>query len=102
MRGFHKRHASKARFHLIVYGHKACGLSLWLKRVLTQQGIEHEWRDVRSGEPRFAEELTELAHGNLSVPTVIFPDGKIMVEPQPDQVLDELRPHRSKEMPKST
>ncbi len=79
--------------HLIVYGHGDCALSLWLALSLKENHIEHEWRDVRKGEPRFKGELKELTHGNLSVPTVIFPDGTVMVEPRPDQVLDKLRRH---------
>ncbi len=76
--------------HLVVYGHQNCYLSRSLKRELEEKRIEFEWRDVNEGEPRFKDELRALARGNLSVPTVIFADGTVMVEPRPAQVLDKL------------
>jgi mycoredoxin len=79
---------------LIVYGHDLCGQSQLLKRALHDHHIEHEWRDVLTGDPRFRDELEELARGNLSVPTVIFPDGTVIVEPRPSQVLNHLQAGR--------
>lgn len=63
-----------------------------LADVLTEHHIEHERRDVQDGEPRFQDELRQLARGYLSVPTVIFPDGTVMVEPWPEDVLGKLKP----------
>ena len=77
---------------LIVYGHNFCGLARMLADALAEHHIEHEWRDVRDGEPRFRDELRQLARGYLSVPTVIFPDGTVMVEPWPEDVLGKLKP----------
>ncbi|MGB8645553.1 MAG: glutaredoxin domain-containing protein [Anaerolineae bacterium] len=76
---------------LIVYGRHSCGRSHWLYQELENNHIDFEWRDIVMGEPRFKEELKALARGNLSVPTVIFPDGSVMVEPRPDQVLSRLQ-----------
>jgi mycoredoxin len=76
---------------LIVFGHDNCGLSRWLAQELEHEQIAHEWRDVLKGDPRFKEELKELAHGYLSVPTVVFPDGTVMIEPRPDEVMSRLR-----------
>ncbi|MCB9134697.1 MAG: NrdH-redoxin [Anaerolineales bacterium] len=75
---------------LIVYGHDFCGQSRQLVRVLNEKEIEYEWRDIRNGDPAWKDELLALAHGFLSVPTVIFPDGKVLVEPWPDEVLARL------------
>lgn len=76
--------------HLIVYGHDFCGQAILLSKALEEREIEFEWRDIRRGEPRFQDELRELAHGYLSVPTVVFPDGSVMVEPLPNEVLGKL------------
>lgn len=76
---------------LIVYGHDYCGQARQLVRVLNQKEIEYEWRDIRNGDPAWKEELLVLAKGFLSVPTVIFPDGKVMVEPWPDEVVARLK-----------
>ena len=79
---------------LIVYGHDYCGQALALKHLLAVYNIQHEWRDVMKGDPRFRNELEKLARGNLSVPTVIFPDGTVIVEPMPSQVLNRLQPRQ--------
>ena len=75
---------------LIVYGHNVCGLARMLAEALAEYHIDHEWRDIADGEPRFKDELRQLARGHLSVPTVVFPDGTVMVEPLPDEVLSKL------------
>lgn len=77
---------------LIVYGRKSCGSARWLSEVLDENSVHYEWRDIALGEPRFQSELRALARGYLSVPTVVFGDGTVMVEPRPDQVLNKLRP----------
>lgn len=79
---------------LVVYGHDYCWQSQLLKKALHDHHIEHEWRDVLTGDPHYQTDLKELARGNLSVPTVIFPDGTVMVEPMPSQVLNRLQPHQ--------
>jgi len=75
---------------LIVYGHNHCPQAGWLKSVLRKNNVQYEWRDVMSGEPDYPDELRSLTGGYLSVPTVIFPDGTVMVEPWPGQVLKKL------------
>lgn len=61
-----------------------------MKTLLTQLGIDFEWRDIADGEPAYREELKPLARGYLSVPTLVFPDGEVMVEPDPKRVLEKL------------
>ena len=75
---------------VIVYGHRYCSQAGWLKCVLNKNRVDYEWRDVHSADAGYADELRSLTGGYLSVPTVIFPDGSVMVEPWPGQVLQEL------------
>jgi len=75
---------------LIVYGHNYCSQASWLKSVLRKNNVQYEWRDIMSGEPDYADELRSLTGGYLSVPTLIFPDGTVMIEPWPGQVLKVL------------
>ncbi len=75
---------------LIVYGHDHCSQAYVLAQALQEHGVEHEWRDVLHGDPAWRDELKSLARGNLSVPTVVFPDGTVMVEPWPRRVLEKL------------
>lgn len=79
---------------LIVYGHDYCGQSLWLKKALRDNNVDHEWRDVLNGDPQYQVDVKKLARGYVSVPTVIFPDGTVMVEPFPSQVLNRLQPRQ--------
>ncbi len=72
---------------LIVYGHQYCADALYLDSYLHKNGVTYEWRDIADGDPRFQQELRLLAGGNLSVPTVVFPDGEVLVEPNPKEVL---------------
>ena len=87
---------------LIIYGHDHCGQARTLVRALNQKELEYEWRDIRNGDPAWKEELRALANGNLSVPTVIFPDGRVMVEPWPEEVFDHLLPSRTSPLNKIT
>jgi mycoredoxin len=75
---------------LIIYGHDYCGQCWALKSALDEKGVAYEWRDVLN-EPRHQVRLKELARGYLSVPTVVFEDGTVMVEPWPNKVLARLR-----------
>ena len=75
---------------LVVYGHNFCAQALVLARALNKNEVDHEWRDIMTGPPEWQAELKSLARGNLSVPTVIFPDGQVMVEPYPNEVMDKL------------
>ena len=75
---------------LIVYGHAYCWQAALLAKALREHQIDHDWRDIIEGDKAYQGELKKLARGYLSVPTVIFPDGTVMVEPLPDQVLDKI------------
>ena len=81
----------QAKSRLIVYGHSYCGQARGLQRVLTEQNIDFEWRDVREGPAEYQDELKKYAKGNLSVPTVVFPDGSVLVEPNAQAVLERLQ-----------
>jgi mycoredoxin len=75
---------------LVVYGHEFCADARRMKDLLEGRGINFEWRDIVDGDPAYREELMPLARGYLSVPTLVFPDGEVMVEPNPRRVLEKL------------
>jgi mycoredoxin len=79
---------------IIIYGHRYCSQAKLLRETLDQRRINYEWRDIREGDPVFQDELRELANGNLSVPTVVLPNGMVLIEPLPGQVLKLLKPAR--------
>jgi len=75
---------------LIVYGHNHCPQAQLLVLALTKHQVEYEWRDIMEGDPQYQAELKKLANGCLSVPTIILPNGTVMVEPWPGSVLKKL------------
>jgi len=76
---------------LIVYGHEYCADAIYLQSYLNRNAIDYEWRDIANGDSHFKDELRLLARGYLSVPTVVFPDGEMLVEPNPREVLARLK-----------
>lgn len=63
-----------------LYGTSWCGDTRRARSVLDQNGIPYEWIDIdKDLEARkFVEEINR---GYRSVPTIVFPDGSILVEP---------------------
>lgn len=80
----------KADEKLVIYTHDYCPQSHMLADALKEVSVEIEWRDVRVGAPKWQEELKSIARGYLSVPTVVFGDGTVMVEPWPQEVMNKL------------
>ena len=76
---------------LVVYGRESCSQSRMLRNLLDKEAVIYEWRDIVQGEEKYQDELRELAGGYLSVPTVVFPDGSVLVEPWPREVFKKLR-----------
>jgi mycoredoxin len=70
-----------------VYGTTWCGDTKRALRIFQEQNIPYEWFDIQKD--KTAEELVkEINNGFKSVPTIVFPDGSILVEPS-NQVLNE-------------
>lgn len=74
---------------IIMYGTSWCGGTRRARRVLEEEKIEYEWIDIDRDEiaARFVE---SVANGYRSVPTLIFPDGSILVEPSTYQLREKL------------
>jgi len=41
-------------------------------------------------DPQGAAFIKEVNHGNRSVPTIVFPDGSVMIEPSTDQLKEKF------------
>lgn len=65
-----------------LYGTPWCGHSAWVRRVLEQAGIPYQWIDI-SQDPAAAAWVESINAGQQRVPTILFPDGEILVEPSP-------------------
>jgi len=55
------------------------------KFVLDSQGANYEWVDIDK-QPSAAETVLELNGGYRIVPTIVFPDGRVLVEPSRRQL----------------
>jgi glutaredoxin-like protein len=74
---------------IIVYGTTWCGDCRRARRFLQNHQIDYEWINI--DQDREAEAyVREVNHGNRSVPTILFPDGSILVEPSNLQLAKKL------------
>jgi glutaredoxin-like protein len=63
-----------------VYGTKWCPDCVRVKQVFHRHNITYTWIDIEQDEKACA--YVEKVNGGLqSVPTIVFPDGSILVEP---------------------
>ena len=65
---------------IIVYGRPGCPMVPPVRTYLEEAGLEYVFLNIRE-DPAAAARLRELAGGFESVPTVVLPDGRVLVEP---------------------
>ena len=63
-----------------VYGTKWCPDCARAKQVLSRHNVPFTWVDIENDE-KALEYVLEVNHGYQTVPTIIFPDGSVLVEP---------------------
>ncbi len=79
---------------IVFYGTTRCGGSSRAKKVLLQRGISYRWVDIDL-DPEGRAEVERINNGYRSVPTIVFPDGEILVEPtlaELEQKISTLKP----------
>ena len=74
---------------IIVYSTDWCGDCRRAKRFLDGHQIAYENVNIEQV-PEAMETVKRLNHGNRSVPTIVFPDGSILVEPSNVQLAQKL------------
>lgn len=74
---------------LMMYTTVWCGFCRNLKSQLARVGIEMAEVDIEKDEAA-AEYVMSVNGGNRTVPTVLFPDGSVMVNPSASQVQQRL------------
>lgn len=65
---------------IVVYATSWCGDCRLAKSVLEKQRARYRWIDI-DREPSAVEKVLKLNGGYRTVPTIIFPDGRVLVEP---------------------
>ena len=63
-----------------VYGTTWCPDCVRAKQVLSKLSVVYDWIDI-SGDAEAIAYVEKVNKGNRSVPTIVFPDGSILVEP---------------------
>jgi mycoredoxin len=63
-----------------VYGTTWCPDCVRAKQVLAKNAVEYDWIDI-SNNPEARVYVEKVNKGYRSVPTILFPDGSILVEP---------------------
>lgn len=75
---------------IIVYGTTWCPDCRRSLRVLDQHQAPYTYVNIED-DAHAAAQVMRLNNGNRSVPTIIFPDGSILVEPSNAALLQKLR-----------
>lgn len=77
---------------MIVYGTEWCGDTRRAKKILNEYQIDYEYINVERDSE--AEKIVkQINNGFRSVPTIIFPDGSIIVEPSNEELKSALIQH---------
>jgi mycoredoxin len=65
---------------IVMYGTSWCPDCRRAQRVLEQHGVAYTYVNIER-DAQAAAYVVELNRGNQSVPTIVFPDGTVLVEP---------------------
>lgn len=74
---------------LKVYGTRWCIDCYRAKRLLDKQAVNYEWIDINLDQTA-QKFVAEVNSGNLSVPTILFPDGTTLSEPSNAELRSKL------------
>ncbi len=80
--------------NLRVIGASWCPDCKRAKTFLGQHRVAYDWVDMEDNDEAIAE-VERVNGGKRSIPTIIFPDGSILVEPSNDELADKLQITRS-------
>ena len=72
------------------YGTSWCGDCRRAKAVFAELQVSYMWIDIDQN-PQAAVFVQQVNHGLRRVPTIIFPDGSILVEPDSERLRAKLR-----------
>ena len=74
---------------ITVYGADWCSDCKRSKRLLDSKNIEYTWVDVDNNEAAL-QTVKSLNQGKRIIPTIVFPNGDILVEPKDSQLSSKL------------
>lgn len=74
---------------IVMYGTAWCSDCRLAKRIFNEQETQFDFVDIDE-DPGAAAEVLRLNNGMRSVPTIIFPDGSVLVEPSRRELMAKL------------
>ena len=74
---------------IVMYGTSWCGDTRRARAYFAKNQIEYQWVDIDYDASGRAI-VEKINHGYRSVPTIIFPDGDILVEPSEEQLIQKF------------
>lgn len=74
---------------ITLYGAPWCGDCRRSRAFLDENKVEYDYIDIDKDE-KAAEKVVEINRGMRSIPTIIFPDGSILVEPSNEELKEKL------------
>lgn len=75
---------------IIVYGTSWCPDCWRAQKAFRTKGVKYTWVDINKDKTGRAY-VEKVNHGMLSVPTILFPDGSMMVEPSTAELHNKLK-----------
>lgn len=79
---------------IVIYGTTWCPDCTRSKRWLEKHGLSYTWYDIEK-DATARDYVVQVNHGKRSVPTILFPDGSILVEPSDTELAQKIE-HVSK------
>ena len=78
---------------IVLYGTSWCPQTARAKRYLVECGAEFKWCDIEEDAEGCAY-VERINGGNRSVPTILFPDGSVLVEPSSAELEKKVKTSR--------
>ena len=75
---------------IVIYGTEWCGDCYRARRILETTNIPFEWVDIDNNQAG-ENYVLSINNGMRSVPTIVFEDGSVLIEPSNRQLKDKLR-----------
>ena len=74
---------------ITVYGANWCGDCRRAKKFMDDNGVGYQWVDVEN-DPAAIELVLKLNGGKRIIPTIVFEDGSILIEPTNSELANKL------------
>ncbi len=74
---------------ILMYGATWCGDCVRAKRFFENNRVNYRWIDVQK-DPSKVEVVLKYNDGKQVIPTILFPDGSVLIEPSNKQLAEKL------------